>query len=905
MVNTTLPIYASRRKIVEAVRDNPIVIVEAEAGAGKSTQIPQYLLEQGYDVVITQPRRLAARTVAQRVASELGVPLGTSVGYRTAYESQYTKATRCLFVTDGLALKRVLTDSRQSEVLIVDEVHEWNLNIEIVAAWVRQQARLQPEFRVVFMSATLETERLSAFFDNAPVISVPGRTFPVEEQQPVGPKMEDDVVALLRQGKSVLVFQPGKSEIAGTIRYLKKYGLDVEILPLHGDLPYEAQGKCLEIYSRPKCIVSTDIAQTSMTIPGINAVVDSGTRRIHMLVNGVEGLHLVPVARADSEQRKGRAGRTEPGIYINWCPETDRPDYPTAEILRIRLDQAVLRLATAGLAMEEMTFFHQPNVDEIHSAKKTLTTLGCLEADGNVTPAGRRIAMMPTSVRYGRMIVEAENLGVIDDVITVAAIFTHGGIYANPCPTHQTQEKKGCNCWKRLTAYETTSDVMAQLAAYKACAGMSTSQIHENGISPKAYMQVRTERKHLVRELERLGIAIRSSGNPDDILRAVTAGMVDLLHRRDRRKGETVYRRGDGSFSELSHTSVLTADVEWVIGDPFDLDSGTKTVSILRMAMTADLAWLTELAPHLVSRMEGLAPRYDPIHKEVVSVTQTWFNGHIIGEEEVVDPTHPRASSLHQDGHNQEQWERWISNPPQIPLPDFTRPGITIPEIVTQPYKAATNDDPALIAYGYIAPFSLIRKMRDPWFTVAWTQHEQEAIARRQEAVDYLEKNRNAIEAEATRQQEAAQLQNLQEQVAPLQSRLEHLRTTFYYVLPQELRGPLHYQHTLLRDVASNEALEEWAQATEEIISRVEVALTEIETLKANAIELRDEANAVLAESSNLLSDDDYDALDALDVNDAQLPTSMTDLREWVPNAETAITRAKENLARRSRRRSR
>ncbi|MFB6225463.1 MAG: DEAD/DEAH box helicase, partial [Candidatus Paceibacteria bacterium] len=212
-----LPINSYRQQIIEAVQNNPVTIITAETGAGKSTGVPQFLLEAGYSPVITQPRRLAASSVAERVAEERGEQLGGTVGYRTAVDRQDTQKTRCLFSTDGLALVRELMGQRSRDVLVIDEAHEWNENIEVLVSWAKQQIEQGADFKVVLMSATLESEKLSEFFGGALVIEVPGRLYPVEERQPQGENPEDDVANLVREGRNVLMFQPGTGEIQASV----------------------------------------------------------------------------------------------------------------------------------------------------------------------------------------------------------------------------------------------------------------------------------------------------------------------------------------------------------------------------------------------------------------------------------------------------------------------------------------------------------------------------------------------------------------------------------------------------------------------------------------------------------------------------------------------------------------
>lgn len=629
MFNETLPIASFRDVIVGSVREHPVTIVVAETGAGKSTQVPQVLLAEGYNLVVTQPRRLAARTVAARVAEEFGSPLGDVVGFRTAYERQDSEATRCLFVTDGLALVRELMGAGNHGVLVIDEVHEWNLNIEVLVAWAKRQIDAGSPFKVVLMSATLEADRLSAYFGGAPIVNVPGRTFPVAEQTPAGSELEDDVAALLQRGRNVLVFQPGKREIGETIAELTRRAvlglLNAEILPLHGELTPEEQARCFRTYGRAKVVVATNVAQTSVTIADIDAVVDAGTERRIELVDGIEGLYLKAISLADREQRKGRAGRTKPGVYIDWCPTTYRLEFPLAEILRVRLDQTVLRLAEAGIDAEELRFFHQPDVAEIHEAKRALVALGCMDANGVVTRVGRRVAKLPISVKYGRMIVEAERLGVVDDLVTVAAIMEQGGIVARVCPTHKREGNRECRCWQRLAAGETGSDMVAQLLAYKACGSMTREEMREGGIFVKAFYQAKEKRRHLADALRGKVKEFSSGGRREDILKAICAGMVDHLYRSE---GGNYYRNGGGS-RELGRESVVVS-ARWLVGEPWDLQiqtrRGPRVLALVKMASAVDPTWLAEVAPQLVdTKLRDY--RYSPERELVVVDEVTIFNG--------------------------------------------------------------------------------------------------------------------------------------------------------------------------------------------------------------------------------------------------------------------------------------
>lgn len=647
MTQAELPIIAFRENIVEAIENNSVVIITAETGAGKSTQVPQYLLEAGFNLVITQPRRLAARTVAARVAEEYGEELGQTIGYRLGGGKEsdhcHSAATRALFCTDGLALVRELvgTGVGGKTILVLDEVHEWNENMEVLVGWAKLQIEKGVDFKVVLMSATLEAEALSTFYNDAPIISVPGRLFPVEEQQP-GFSIEHDVEDLVRQGRNVLVFQPGKAEINKTCRTLEQMRVNAEVLPLHGQLTAEEQAKCFRHYGRPKVIVSTNVAQTSVTIDDIDAVVDSGMERRVELVDGVEGLYLRPISWADAKQRQGRAGRTKEGIYIDHCPETERPDFPVAEIMRKRLDQTVLRLAIAGFNMEELQFFHQPNLSDIHDARQTLIGLGCMSEGGQVTKIGKLVNRLPVSVKYARMLVEADRLGVVDDVLTIAAIMEVKGITAAR-PTKRFPNRPD---WHQLVYGETESDIMAQLTVWKMARKMNKDEMKKKGISLRDYFRAKDIRDHL-NEAVKPYFKFGSSGNRTDILKAVCAGMVDHLYKY--RYG--TYRNGDSVDRQLGNTS-LVQGATWLVGVPFDLElpddmnGGMFTLNLIELASKVDPAWLMEIAPQLVEEETGFNPYYDLAADSVYSTTRLLFNGQPVEEELVIDREHPEAADV-------------------------------------------------------------------------------------------------------------------------------------------------------------------------------------------------------------------------------------------------------------------
>lgn len=618
-IMSSLPISSFKAEILNSIKNNSVVIITAETGAGKSTQVPKFLVNAGYRVVVTQPRRLAATSVAERVAEEMGCKLGTFIGYRTGEERCDSNGTRCLFVTDGLQLVRELTQTGETDVLVLDEVHEWNLNIEVLVAWFKHQQQLGSTLKVVLMSATMEAEKLSQYFNSAPIISVPGRTFPVKEKQDTSDSVVANVKVLVSEGRNVLIFQPGKAEIEECIFQIgQELGKDKAIiLPLHGNLSNEEQHKVFQSYSMPKVVVATNVAQTSITIPDIDAVIDTGCERRIELVDGIEGLYLKEISKVDCLQRKGRAGRTKEGIYI-LCSETsleDRNAFPKSEIERSRLDQMVLRLAVAGFDASQLDFFHDPGHEVIVEAKRTLQVLGSLDHDGKVTQIGRQMAKLPLSVQFSRMVVEAARYGVLDEVITVAAILEVGGITARD------------GRWSKLTK-EHDSDLLAQLDVYQKACELHKSELHDSGVLVKNFFRVKELRRKLwksVRVLKSPPIVDEASSR-DMIKKACLAGMVDHVYQS---RGRRLYSNGDSVMRQITRESVVSGE-DMIVGLPLDIQilSG-RILNLVQMVTKVNMEILKEIAPQLFEFDENYT-QYDVRNDIVKTYGSVKFNEQVI-----------------------------------------------------------------------------------------------------------------------------------------------------------------------------------------------------------------------------------------------------------------------------------
>lgn len=596
-----LPIGASRARIEQAVSSHQVVILQAETGAGKSTRVPQYLLSCAPFVVVTQPRRIATVAIARRVAEEMSVELGTIVGYRTATEYKASKETRLLFCTDGLEVMRQVFEgeSHEGAIVVIDEAHEWNLNLELLIAWFRLKISRGFDIRLVIMSATIEAELLASFFDiEADVISSKGRTFPITEIKPrrgvIG-----SVKMLLEQEYNVLLFLPGKAEIRRMISKLQLLDLNAEILPLHADLSWEEQDACFKQYDRPKCVIATNVAQTSITVPDIDAVVDGGVERRPEVVDGVEGLYLRPISLADREQRKGRAGRVKAGVYIDCCPveASQRKMFPRPAILSRGLEGLVLQLASVGLDPEDVRFFHKPPQERIEMARQTLKKLRCLDEHNAVTRIGKLVASLPLGVRYARMVAETYQYkkrgkwGRIDGkTLTLAVILEQGGL-----------RNRKSNAWKKHALPPPdgpASDVYQELQAFEVAQSIPIDQLEAIGIDDIAYERIRDERQRIIGSLASRHLEAR---NTESLLhRAIVAGLVDQLYKRSL-AGADYTKVGTRSTLRKLPTDSVVQGAEHVVGIPWNFEVRTEFGGQTKRLLQA----ATEVAPAFVEKLSG------------------------------------------------------------------------------------------------------------------------------------------------------------------------------------------------------------------------------------------------------------------------------------------------------------
>ncbi len=468
-----LPVSQRKDEILAAIRDHQVVIIAGETGSGKTTQIPKICLElgRGVDGQIghTQPRRLAARTVAERIAEELGSPLGDSVGYQVRFTDVSADGTLVKLMTDGILLNELARDRdlRRYDTLIIDEAHERSLNIDFILGYLRQLLPRRPDLRVIITSATIDPERFAAAFDGAPIVEVSGRTYPVEvryrpagdsgdtlpteEQGDLGQAISDAVDELSAEGPGdILVFLSGEREIRDTADLLA--GRDrLEVLPLYGRLSAAEQHRVFERRAASsvtrRVVLATNVAETSLTVPGIKYVIDPGTARISRYSHRtkVQRLPIEPISQASANQRKGRSGRTSDGICIRLYSQGDfesRPEFTDPEILRTNLASVILQMAAIGLGdVPKFPFIDPPDARNIADGLTLLAELNAFK-DGRITGLGRKLARLPVDPRIGRMILEADRNGCVREVLIIASALSIQDPRERPTDVQQAADDK-------------------------------------------------------------------------------------------------------------------------------------------------------------------------------------------------------------------------------------------------------------------------------------------------------------------------------------------------------------------------------------------------------------------------------------------------------------------------------
>jgi ATP-dependent RNA helicase HrpA len=625
-----LPITARVGDIRAALRDHQVLIVAGETGSGKTTQLPKICLELGRTMIgHTQPRRLAARTVAERIAAELEEPLGETVGYQVRFTARVGERTRVKLMTDGILLAEIGQDRmlRRYDTIIVDEAHERSLNIDFILGYLKRLLPRRSDLKLVITSATIDPQRFSRHFDDAPVIEVSGRTYPVElRYRPITPEEDVDQVEAIGAAVDelageapgdVLVFLSGEREIRDTADALRRRVPEgTEILPLYARLSTAEQHRVFAPHPGRRIVLSTNVAETSLTVPGIRYVIDPGTARIsrysHRLK--VQRLPIEPVSQASANQRAGRCGRVADGICIRLYDEPDllaRPEYTDPEILRTNLASVILQMAALRLGdVADFPFIDPPDRRAIRDGVDLLVELGALQpaspadkdAAGAVrlTPLGRKLAQLPIDPRIGRMVLAADDNGALREVLVIAAVLS----IVDPRERPTDKQEQANQAHARFRDKE--SDFLAYLNLWRYLSeqqkALSTNQFRKlcrteylNYLRVREWQDLHTQLRQVARTL---GGSLNSTpAEPPAIHRSLLAGLLSHVGLKDPEKGDFLGARG-ARFAVFPGSALFKKTPRWVMAA--ELVETSRLWA--RICARIEPEWMEPLAGHLVKR---------------------------------------------------------------------------------------------------------------------------------------------------------------------------------------------------------------------------------------------------------------------------------------------------------------
>ena len=647
-----LPISARRDELLEVIGANQVVIVAGETGSGKTTQLPKLCLELGRETIAhTQPRRLAARTVAARIADELNVPLGEAVGYAVRFHDRSRADTRVRLMTDGLLLAEIKRDRllRRYDTIIVDEAHERSLNIDFLLGFVKRMLPRRPDLKLIITSATIDPERFSRHFGGAPLVEVSGRTYPIEvRHRPVedADRDQEDAIAdavdeLLREGPGdVLVFLSGEREIRDTADVLHgRFGTGVEVLPLYARLSAAEQQKVFKPHPKRRVVLATNVAETSLTVPGIRYVVDPGTARISRYSSRlkVQRLPIEPISQASADQRKGRCGRTSDGICIRLFSEEDfaeRPRFTEPEIQRTSLAAVILQMAAIGLGdIEKFPFLDPPDRRQVRDGIRLLEELGALGAGGKLTKLGRRLADLPVDPRMGRMVLEADRLGCADEVIVIAAALSIQD------PRERPAEKTAHADQLHARFADGESDFVAYLNLWSYLRDLqrqlSSNQFRKRCLAEHLHHLRIREWQDLVEQLRQAakGVGVKINRTPaerEQIHVAVLSGLLSHVGLKDERGREYQGARG-ARFAIFPGSALAKKPPSWAM--VAELVETSRLWG--RTAARIEPGWVEPLAGHLLRRTYS-EPRWDRRRGSVVATERATLYGLPIVENRTV-----------------------------------------------------------------------------------------------------------------------------------------------------------------------------------------------------------------------------------------------------------------------------
>lgn len=669
-----LPVSQKKAAIADAIRHHQVVIVAGETGSGKTTQLPKICLEVGRGIQgligHTQPRRLAARSVASRIAEEMKCELGTAVGYKVRFNDQVSPDSYIKLMTDGILLAEIQNDRllSQYDTLIIDEAHERSLNIDFIMGYLKQLLPKRPDLKVIITSATIDPERFSRHFGKAPIIEVSGRTYPVEtryrplvdgaEQKDLLDGLFDAVDELATEGLGdILIFMNGEREIRDTADALRKRNLrDTEILPLYSRLSNAEQNRVFSPHAGRRIVLATNVAETSLTVPGIRYVIDPGTARIsrYSARTKVQRLPIEPISQASANQRKGRCGRVAPGICIRLYDEADflsRPEFTDPEILRTNLASVILQMLALGLGdMASFPFVEAPDNRQISDGVRLLEELGAIAGSSQsgkggssplrLTATGKQLARIPLDPRLARMVLEAPKFGCLEEVLIITAALSIQD------PRERPLEKKQASDELHRRFEDKDSDFIAFLNLWRylqtAQASDSQNQFRKRcGQEYLSYLRVREwqDIHYQVRQATReLGlIHNESESDVTSIHKALLSGLLSHVGSKDGEKQEFIGAR-NARFMLFPGSGLFKKPPKWVMAAEL-----TETSRLFaRTAARIQPEWIEPLAQHLIKRAYS-DPRWSKKAGAVLATEKVTLYGlTIVPEREVqysqIDP---------------------------------------------------------------------------------------------------------------------------------------------------------------------------------------------------------------------------------------------------------------------------
>jgi pre-mRNA-splicing factor ATP-dependent RNA helicase DHX16 len=621
----SLPIYSHRDALLKAIEDHQVLIIVGETGSGKTTQLTQYLYEAGYTkngkkIACTQPRRVAAMSVASRVAYEMGVKLGHEVGYSIRFEDCTSEDTVIKYMTDGMMLREFLNEPDLSSysIIIVDEAHERSLHTDILFGLVKDITRFRKDVKLVISSATIEAEKFSEYFDNAPIYYVPGRRYNVDILYTKAPEhnyLEASVITTLQIHLSqpagdILVFLTGQEEIEAAEEMLKERCkglpssvLELIIVPIYSSLPSNMQAKIFEKTPEGcrKVVLATNIAETSLTIDGIVYVIDCGFAKINSYNprKGMESLIVTPISKANANQRAGRAGRVRPGkcfrLYTVWSYYNEMDDSPIPEIQRTNLANTVLQLKSLGINdLIHFDFMDPPPVETLSAALEQLYALGALNDRGELTKIGRRMAEFPLDPQLSKILIVSEKYGCSEEIATICAMLS-----VNNAVFYRPKDKAVHADNARKNFFNPKGDHLTLLNVYNEWISNENDSLRESWcrqhfVQSRSMKRARQVRDQLVALMERVEIQLVSNPHDDVAIRkAIASGYFYHVASLQKSGNYKTYHKPQIVHIHPS-SSLYEFSPKWVIYHELVFTSK----EFMRQVIEIDPSWLPEIAPH-------------------------------------------------------------------------------------------------------------------------------------------------------------------------------------------------------------------------------------------------------------------------------------------------------------------